>query len=266
MELLERMNISSSCSDAPAATEVISNPSNIQRSELQCLSFCTSLHLQNNLCRKMHYNWSNVHEQRISSVSIFAVTFQFVGGYVECNSSELILCMRISLFTFCYLPCAFSASFAPSCCYPDAAVAWTDTDPFALSCSLFLSDIFGVRHALQGQAALLCTAFFLEVLAPSPCERWLSVWRVCWDTGKDDVCIQLKKQNPSREAGKALGSLAMKKRRNAARTQCQGTARGQRAAWPALLMYHSGRRTPWSSPHHSNSMYQWWLRTMGHTR
>lgn len=167
--------------------------------------------------------------------------------------------MRISLLTFCYLCCAFSASFAPSCCYPDAAAAWTDTDPFAFSCSLFLSDIFGVWHALQGQAVLLCPAFFFffEVLAPSPCEWLLTVRRAYWDTGKDDVCIQLKKQNPAREAGEALGLLAMKKRRNAARTRCQATARGQRDAWPVLLMWHSGRRTPWSSPHHSSSMYQW---------
>lgn len=84
----------------------------------------------------------NVHEQHIGFVSVLAVTFQFVGGHVECNSSDLILCMWISLLTFRYLPCASSASFVPSCCYPDAAAAQTDTDPFAFSCSLLHCQIF----------------------------------------------------------------------------------------------------------------------------
>lgn len=148
----------------------------------------------------------NVHEQHIGFVSVFAVTFQFVGGHVECNSSDLILCMWISLLTFRYLPCASSASFVPSCCYPDAAAAQTDTDPFAFSCSLLLSDIFGVWHVLQGQAVLLCMMPF-EVLAPSPCEWWLTIWWARWDTGKDDVCIQLKKTKPSQRGWRGPGLI-----------------------------------------------------------
>jgi len=83
-------------SDAPAATEVISNPSSIQRSKLQCPSFCTSLHLQNNLCCKIHYNWMFTNNT--------LVLFQFW----LLLSSLLVVMLNVThqiSFSVCGVPC-----------------------------------------------------------------------------------------------------------------------------------------------------------------